>query len=87
MPDRPLLLNASVPVGQGLFNQAYVAVEIRDAAKNVIPGYEYDKCILQGVDDTRIPLNWEGRDGTELAGRKVQFRFYLRSSRIYALGH
>ena len=86
MPDRPLLLNASVPIGRGLFNQAYVAVEIRDASGNVIPGYEYDKCILQGVDDTRIPLSWEGRDGTELAGQKVQFRFYLRSARIYAIG-
>ncbi len=87
MPARPLLLNASAPAGQGLFNQAYVAVELRDEADRTIPGYEYDKCVLRAVDDTRIPLRWETRDGTELAGRKIRLRFYLRSARIYALGH
>ncbi len=86
MPDRPLLLNASAPAGQGLFNQAYVAVELRDEADRPIPGYEYDKCVLRATDDTRIPLTWENRTGTEFAGRKIRFRFYLRSARIYAIG-
>lgn len=86
MPDRPLLLNASAPVGNGLFNQAYVCAEIQDENRQTIPGYERDKCILQAVDDTRIPLRWGDRTGVELAGRKVALRFYLRAARIYAVG-
>ena len=86
MPARPLLLNASAKAGAGLFNQAYVTVELRDQAGRAIPGYEHDKCVLQGVDDTRVPLRWGDRDGRELAGRTLALGFRLRSARIYALG-
>ncbi len=86
MLQRPLLLNASVPEGQGLFKQSYVQVELRDEQNRVVPGYERDKCLLQGVDDTRISLRWGDRTGQELDGRKVALRFYLRSARIYAVG-
>ena len=85
MPDRTLLLNASVPGGHGLFNQAYVQVELRDERNKVIPGYERDKCRLQSIDDTRIPLRWGDETGKELTGKKVSLRFQLRSARIYAL--
>ncbi|GMU22558.1 MAG: hypothetical protein AMXMBFR13_26430 [Phycisphaerae bacterium] len=85
MPERPLLINASVPGGTGLFNQAYVQVELRDEIGTVIPGYERDRCLLQNVDDTRIPLRWGERTGSELTGRKVSLRFRLRSARIYVL--
>ena len=86
MPARPLLLNASAKAGAGLFNQAYVTVELRDQAGRAIPGYEHDKCVLQGVDDTRVPLRWGDRDGRELAGRTLALGFRLRSARSYALG-
>jgi len=86
MPSRPLLLNASIPSGNGLFNQAYVTVELRDDSGRTIPGYEHDKCILRNVDDTRIALRWGQRSGTELAGQKVSIRFRLRWARIYAVG-
>ncbi len=85
MPDQTLLLNASVPVGHGLFRQAYVQVELRDERNKVIPGYERDKCLLQSIDDTRIPLRWGDKTGKELTGKKVSLRFHLRSARIYAL--
>jgi hypothetical protein len=86
MPAQMLLLNASVPEGRGLFNQAYVTVELQDEMGRAIPGYEHDKCILKGVDDIRIPLQWGTRTGKELAGRKVMLRFRLRSAHIYAVG-
>lgn len=85
MPDQPLLLNASVPGGRGLFHQAYVRVALRDGHNQVIPGYEPDKCLLQNIDHTRIPLHWGDKTGRELTGRKVSLRFHLRNSRIYAL--
>ncbi|HSW47268.1 MAG TPA: hypothetical protein VLM89_17025 [Phycisphaerae bacterium] len=85
MPPKALLLNASVPRGSGLFHQAYVQAELRDETGKAIPGYERDKCLLRDVDDTRIPLRWGDRTGTELAGKKVSMRFFLRSARIYAL--
>ncbi len=86
MPASPLLLNASAPAGQGLFDQAYVTVELRDEADRVIPGYESEKCVLRAVDDTRIPLRWDERTGRELTGRTVTIRFRLRAARIYAVG-
>lgn len=85
MPDRPLLLNASIPRGHGLFRQAYVEVEVRNVANEVIAGYERDKCVLQDVDHTRIPLCWGENTGTALAGKTVSLRFFLRSARLYAL--
>ena len=85
MPDKPLLLNASIPKGQGLFNQAYVQAELRDETNTPIPGYERDKCQLKNIDDTRIPLRWNGQTGTELTGKKVSLRFCLRSARLYAV--
>jgi hypothetical protein len=85
MPDKTLLLNASVPNGHGLFHQAYVQVELHDERNIVIPGYEQDKCLLQSIDDTRIPLRWGDKTGKELSGKKVSLRFHLRSARIYAL--
>jgi hypothetical protein len=86
MPDRKLLLNASVPRGHGLFDQAYVQAELRDDRNEVIPGYEREKCLIRATDDTRIPLYWADREGKELAGRKVSLRLYLRGARIYGLG-
>jgi hypothetical protein len=85
MPDRTLLLNASVPGGHGLFNQAYLQVELRDERNKVIPGYEPDQCLLRSIDDTRIPLRWGDKTGKEFTGKKVSLRFHLRSARIYAL--
>jgi len=87
MPGRPLQLNATIPSGSGLFQQAYVMVELLDAAGKTVPGYEREKCLLRGVDDTRIPLLWENRDGTELAGRELSLRFYFRAARLYAVSH
>ncbi len=85
MPGRPLLLNAAIPPGQGLFRQGYVMVELLDASGKTVPGYERHKCLLQDKDDTRIPLRWENHDGTELAGQSASLRFHLRDARIYAV--
>ncbi len=86
MPARNLLLNAAVPAGRGLFNQAYVTVELQDETGRGIPGYGHDQCVLKAVDDTRIPLKWGTRTGQELAGRQMMLRFRLRGARVYAVG-
>jgi len=85
MPSTPLLLNATIPPGRGLFQQAYVMAEVLDADGHVVPGYEKEKCVLRSRDDTRLPLRWESRDATELSGQNVSLRFYMRDSRLYAV--
>lgn len=86
MPARELLLNATIPAGSGLFRQSYIQVEIRDENHKPINGYEREKCLLQNVDDTRIPLSWNGATGKELAGRKISLKFCLRQATLYMLG-
>jgi len=51
----------------------------------VVPGFEAQKCLLQNVDKSDLPLHWEGKSARELAGRKIRLRFYLRSANIYAV--
>ena len=41
--------------------------------------------LLRDVDGLRLPLLWNKRDSTALAGRKVSLRLYLRDSTIYAI--
>jgi hypothetical protein len=89
MPGAPLRLNATARwVGAKEHfqeKQAYVMVELLDEQGRVIPGYNKERCFFQDVDATDLPLRWGGRDGTELAGRRLHLRFYLRSARIYAV--
>jgi len=65
--------------------QAYIMVELRDKHGKVIEGYEKKNCYFQDVDETDLPLSWKGKTGKELAGKKVQLRFYIRNARVYAV--
>lgn len=89
MPSAPLLLNAVArwTGSKEHFQekQAYIMVELLDEQGRVIPGYTKEQCYFQDVDAADLPLVWDDRDGTELAGRRVRLRFYLRSARIYAV--
>ncbi len=93
MPETPLLLNATAkslepPVVIGRFlphQQAYIIAELQDESGQVIPGYEREKMVLQNVDSLALPLHWEGKDGTELAGQTVRLRFYFRDATIYGV--
>ena len=68
--------------------QAYVMVEVLDAiTKQVVPGYEKEKCVITNADDTMFPLRWNGTAATGMAVRRsVQFRVYFRDAVVYAIG-
>jgi len=94
MPATPLYLNVDArlnrPDGAGFPGQAYVMVEARDERDNTIPGYERGGQIIVDVDSVAHPLLWRHEDGTErnlteLTGRNIRLRFYLRDARIYAV--
>jgi hypothetical protein len=80
VPRGDLLLNASA---DGY--DSYVMVELRDEAGKVIAGFEKDKCVLMGIDETALPLRWSGRSAGELAGRTARVRVFFRDARIYGL--
>jgi hypothetical protein len=79
-PGGRMLLNASA---DGY--DSYVMVEVRDEKGTVLPGYEKERCVLMGVDDTQLPLRWDGKSIRVLAGRKVRLRMYFRGARIYGV--
>lgn len=93
MPDTPLQLNVvakerEIPVIAGRFAphaQAYVMAELLDEGGRVIAGYEREKAAFRNVDSRALPLVWDGRDATELAGSKVRLRLYFRDATIYGL--
>mgnify|MGYP000970337263 CR=1 FL=1 len=87
MPEADLYLNAAVPSPDKPLagNQAYLMAALLDEAGQVIPGYEFEKCLIQNADQIDLPLLWEGKSAAELAGQTVRLRFYLRSANIYAV--
>ena len=89
MPRRPLRLNAAAPwhgdKSDGQQRQAYIMVEALDERGKPIAGFEKDKCIFQDKDAQRLPLRWDSRDTTSLAGRTVALRFHFRDATIYGV--
>lgn len=92
MPDAGLLLNANVasrhvpaPEPFCAHAQGYIMVEIQDESGRPIPGFERDKAIVLDQDSRAIPLEWNGQDGTAIAGRKVRLRLFFRDSTIYGV--
>jgi len=53
---------------------------------SAIHGFERERCIFQNRNDTRLPLSWDGKATTALAGRLISLRFYFRDAAIYAIG-
>lgn len=65
--------------------QAYVMAELHYENGQVVPGYEREKAAFVDVDTVRLPLQWNGKDGSELAGQKVRLRIFFRDATIYAV--
>lgn len=82
---RPFIVPADDVTLNADCRRGTVSVEVLDASGATIPGYEPERCRLGGNDSTCIPLRWDGRGLSTLAGRTVRLRFTLRSARIYAL--
>lgn len=70
-------------------SQAYIMVEMRDAAGDaVVGGRTRDKCVLLDVDGAQIPLKWEGEEAHApvAVGTRVTLRVFFRDATIYAVG-
>lgn len=69
--------------------QAYVMVEMRDAAGDaVLGGRTRDKCVLLDVDGVRVPLKWkhEAPRPPVALGTRVTLRVYFRAATVFAIG-
>lgn len=67
---------------------AYLMVALHDAATGkVVAGYEKEQLVFTDVDGTRLPLDWKGKTGSELAGKTVYLRIFYRDATVFAVGH
>jgi len=81
-------MNARVPGGDysSFQTQAYIMADLVDELDRVFQGYEKERCILQSeLNAPNTTLRWESREGTELQGKKMRIRFYLRAADIFAV--
>jgi hypothetical protein len=82
--SRPFVM----PVGGVYLNYEHhgaLAVELLDGEGKALPGYGPAEGVLPAGSALAAPVRWSGRDGTALAGRKVQVRFHTTQARVYAL--
>lgn len=65
---------------------ASLKVELLDADGNPIPGFTKAECVaMQGKDNTKQMIAWKKKkDVSELAGRTVRMKFYLKNGDLYA---
>ena len=87
MPENGLFLNAYAVYREAErpSGQAYIMAELQHAKGGVIPGYERTKCLFEDCDGRELPLVWEGKNGRELAGKRVRVRLFLRDAKIYGI--
>lgn len=84
-----LTTRAMVFSGKYLFVNAAVAkgdlrVEVLEASGAPLSPFTADKCVPVKADGTKLPVAWETRDLSSLAGKEVKFRFHLRHGELYA---
>jgi hypothetical protein len=73
-----LFVNVDAPKGD-------LKVEILDQKGNVIEPFSKANCTPISADKTLAEVRWQGaEDLSALAGKPVQFRFYLRMGSLYA---
>jgi len=87
MPAAGLVLSAAVPSPERPFakDQAYVMVAALDDKGEAIPGFEAEKCVIRDEDRRDIALKWGDASASQLAGKAIRLRFFLRCANIYAL--
>jgi hypothetical protein len=72
-----LFVNVADPSGQ-------LQVEVLDAIGNVIPQFSRSASSVVTADTTKQEVTWSGASLGALAGRPVQFRFYLSNGELYS---
>lgn len=63
-----------------------VQVELLDQHGHPIPGFARDDCVLLNGNSVRMLVRWKGASSevSQLAGKPVQVRFYMRECKLYA---
>lgn len=87
MPSGGLTLQADVRYRpyEGETGRAYLMAELRNADGVILPGYERQNLLLENVDARKLPLLWNGKNGSEFGGEDVRLRLYFRDAKIYSL--
>ncbi len=80
VPEQDLTLNISASD-----YDSYFMAEVRDLNNQVIPGYEKEKCVHKKTDEKKFKLKWKNRTTSELSGKKVQLRIYVRNATVFGL--
>ena len=60
-----------------------VHVEVVEHTGRVIEGYTYAECDPNHVDDFDHPVTWKGKNISNLVGRKVYLRFFMRNAFVF----
>lgn len=90
-PKRALFLNADTRWNRAAFllnrctPRPRIWVEVCDTAGHTIPGFERQFCVIEDLDELRIPLTWDGREVAELSGEKITLRLHLHHATVYSL--
>lgn len=89
LPGAPLSLDIDAGHTKGprpnMHVQAYVMAELQEANGRVLQGYERERCAHLDVDRPDLPLRWDGKDGTDLAGRQGRLRLCFRDATVYGV--
>ena len=62
-----------------------ISAEVLDSSgQRVLDGWSRDRSLAVSGDQLRAELRWEGKDLSELHGKRVRFRFYLEEADLYS---
>jgi hypothetical protein len=79
LPEASVALQVNANAGGGR-----IAVELRDADGQVLPGFSLQECVPLQHDDLRWRVSWGGADVARLP-RAVKVHFDLRQAQVYSL--
>lgn len=75
-PGGKLRINADAAKGE-------LKVRVSDAARKIIPGFDYDDCETFTGDATAHEVKWRGTSLDTLAGKELRFEFFLREADLF----
>lgn len=75
-PGGKLRLNADAAKGE-------LKVRVSDAARKIIPGFDYTDCEPFTGDATAHEMKWRGQSLDSLAGKELRFEFFLREADLF----
>jgi len=92
VPSQPLRVNLDTLHGVAALQKgSYFFAEALDASGRIIPGFEWQKCMLADVNQLDALLEWHEpqtdivRTTSALTGVTASLRFMMRDARVYSL--